>query len=176
MSGLDVTIDFSEVNALARRLGVSAAPALLHEMEGAMRRVIYPAQRIAVRRAKKDTGRYRSSITTTVDRAQGAVLGTLGSNAPQAIHIELGRRPGAKMPPPSALIASGWIRRHPQKGGGKKLPDTTRAYLIARAIGRRGIPATHNLRDAFNERLPAIQTEFGQLGPRTIQRLIKGAR
>ncbi len=61
---------------------------------------------------------------------------TLSNDAPHAAVIEFGRRAGARRPPLGSII--GWVSRKLGVGGsaGRSL-----AYVIARAIGRRGLPA-----------------------------------
>lgn len=83
-------------------------------------------------------------------------------------YIESGRRAGAKMPPVSAI--SDWItrKRIVPRPIGKKLPTLPQlAFLIARKIGRDGIPAkpyikdiqTNMLGDIFNSELTTALTQ-----------------
>jgi hypothetical protein len=60
---------------------------------------------------------------------------TVGSSSPYASFIEEGRRAGSRPPPVDAILE--WMT---QKG---LEPDKSAAYLIARKIGRDGIPAKH---------------------------------
>ena len=85
-----------------------------------------------------DTGRYRNAWKAQ-SVSNGAVL---LNDAPYAAVIEGGRRPGARMPPRGPIEA--WVHR---KGIG--IP----AFVIQRAIARRGIKAKHILKNA----LPKIQ-------------------
>ena len=80
------------------------------------------------------------------------------NDAPHAVYVEEGRRPGAPPPPTSALIP--WIRRkftnlkgRDERGRYARAQDTEAiyarlAFVIARAIGRRGLRGRHILRDA----------------------------
>jgi hypothetical protein len=70
----------------------------------------------------------------------GAVL---FNDAPHAIFVERGRRPGARMPP-KAVIAE-WLDQKMRgriRARGKRLQEAARlAFVVARAIGKRGLPA-----------------------------------
>lgn len=84
------------------------------------------------------TGAYRTSWEVQRTKT-GAKLVNL---APYAKVIEWGRRPGAKAPPPEVIQA--WVRAKLVSSG--KVGDTDKevksvAFLIGRAIKRRGIPA-----------------------------------
>jgi hypothetical protein len=70
--------------------------------------------------------------------------------------IEDGRRPGARMPPPEAIL--NWMNqkniRLQKKGGGfiKETPELRKAaaFQIARSIGKKGIEGIHYYRDAID--------------------------
>lgn len=83
-----------------------------------------------------DTGRLRASITPEVRTEGDDVLGVVGSNVAYAPYMELGTK--AHMPPIAALET--WARRH-----------GTSAFLVARAISRRGIKARRFLQGAFEK-------------------------
>lgn len=82
-----------------------------------------------------DTGNLRRTITHRVDSATIPTFAQVGTNAPYAQAVHEGRKKGS-MPPVSAL--AGWASRH-----------RVSAFLVARAIGRRGIPARPFLREAL---------------------------
>lgn len=83
----------------------------------------------------------------------------LHNDAPHAATIEYGRRPGAPPPPIGPIL--GWVRRKgiglPVKGGAKARYAAQRAaaFLIARAIGRRGLPAHAIFRKHLRPKLVA---------------------
>lgn len=107
-------------------------------MEEAMRRAALLIERDAKKNAPVDTGRLRSSISSEI-RTEGIggekVIGVVGSNVVYAAAVELGSRP--HFPPPGVLDA--WVSRH---GGGD-------AFLVARAIARRGTKPSKFLQRAF---------------------------
>lgn len=110
-------------------------------------------------RAPVDRGTYRRSFRFD-DIPDGAVVYNF---APYAPVIEGGRRPGSKPPPIGPIMD--WVRRKgvgrqygPNQAGKRKvtakLGDAairSIAFAIARAIGKRGIPAYHILEAASHE-------------------------
>lgn len=164
MSGVQFIVDFSQVQALARRLQVDAMPAMVAEMETAMTRVVLKGERVAKQHAKRDTGENRRRITSTVETDHNSVTGIVGTNNPYAPPVEEGRKPGSKLPPKGSLVA--WMKRHGM--------DPKREFVLRRAIARRGIPGDHNLQTTVVGLEPDVRREFANVGPKVIQRLVKG--
>lgn len=113
-------------------------------------------------------GHLRRSITSTQAPFGTTVTPLLtttriGTNVPYARAVEFGRGAG-KTPPPVAPIAA-WLRSK-----GSDAPP----YAVARAIGRRGIPARPFLHRAFEELRGQIRQEFAQVPKRVIARLSGG--
>lgn len=95
------------------------------------------------------TGRAAANVQSSVEGTGIALELRVGVNtaiAPEAAVLESGRRPGAPMPPPD-VIAS-WLA---SSGG-----DAASAFVVARAIGRRGMSPTHWLSRAVATTRPAI--------------------
>ena len=91
-----------------------------------------------------NTGRFRRSWKSSrIERGVAIV-----NNATYAPVIEGGRRPGAKMPPQKPL--EGWARK---KLGVPSKEAKNAAFLMARAIKRRGLKA----RNVLKSSLPAIR-------------------
>lgn len=88
-----------------------------------------------------DTGVTRGSVVTSIRGTAVSLRGTVQSAHPSALVMEHGRRPGAA-PPPTGPIAA-WLSRH---GADPKL-----AFVVARAIGRRGIKATKPFENAVKK-------------------------
>lgn len=117
-----------------------------------------------------DRGTYRRSFRFE-DIAGGAVVYNF---APYASVIELGRRPGGRMPPLSVI--ADWVRRKgigvrqgpKQKGRGfKRRTDAELrgiAFIIARRIRARGLPAHHILRLASAKLERVVGRELAKLG------------
>lgn len=81
------------------------------------------AAKEAAREAPRDLGLLARSIVTSVDENEVRVFSPLAYAAP----MELGRRAGARMPPPDAL--EGWAQRH----------GFSNTFVLARSIARQGI-------------------------------------
>ena len=92
----------------------------------------------AKRNAPVDTGRLRSSIVPEV-RQGNPIEGIVGSNVDYAPYMELGTRP--HWPPwgPGTPLAV-WAKRH-----------GISAYLVARAIAKKGTKARRFLQDAYED-------------------------
>lgn len=100
-----------------------------------------------------NNGLARGSVFTDVRGATLAGLyGITASPLEYVAVLEYGRRPGAPPPPVAAIQA--WAAR--------KLGDGSRgtAYVIARAIGRRGLPAHHMFSEAARRGLVTIGRIF----------------
>lgn len=189
MSVLDLSTDFREVTALAHRLGVDARPELERELVSSMTRIVLAGQRQAVSTARHDTGDNRRRHTHAVERVPDGVIGTIGTSSPHGPAVEEGRKPG-RMPPPGVLL--GWMARRGIAPAGEfeGRRDLSRAartrrpgggyfpveYLIARAIARHGTKGDHNLRETVRKLAPTAERELAAVGPRVIQRLVKGTR
>lgn len=107
----------------------------------AMRNATMMISRSAKINAPVDTGRLRASITPSVESTADSIKGIVGSNVKYAPYVELGTRP--HWPPIGALET--WARSH-----------GTSAFLVARAIARRGTKAVKFLQRAFEENAPRI--------------------
>lgn len=128
-----------EVNGLLqtqRQLERTAANLHGTPVLNAFREATLILQRDAKINSPVDTGRLRASITPEVQSLGEDILGIVGSNVVYAPFMELGTRP--HWPPLSALEV--WARRH-----------GTTAYIVCRAISKRGNLARHYLQNAFEK-------------------------
>ena len=123
-------------------------------MVEAMRDATMVVTRAARINAPVDTGRLRASITPEVVRQSNVVRGIVGSNVKYTPYMELGTRP--HWPPIAALEV--WARRH-----------HTTAFLVARAIARRGIKARRFLQRALMEN----RNKIGEIISRTVGRIVE---
>lgn len=98
------------------------------------------AENLLVREARKntpvDTGALRGSIKAKVTVRNRQITGVVGSNLKYAPAVEKGSRP--HFPPTVALEP--WARRH-----------GTIAFLVARAISKRGTKGHHMLENALED-------------------------
>lgn len=162
---MTVITDMSQIASLSVRLR-DVETAFRGELAESMDAVMDEGVKRAVRTVRVDTGRNQRSIKPGARFIPGGVHGWIGSDAPGAPEMELGRRPGRRMPPAGAML--GWMRR-------KGIPES-REFVIRRAIGRRGIRADHNLQKTVEGLVPFARHEFSQVGPRVVRRVIKGQR
>lgn len=122
---------------------------------------LFQAQVDSARPLPVDRGTYRRSLHVE-DIPNGA---TMYNSAPHAGVIELGRRPGQRPPPLQAIIA--WVfRKGLVKSSSRSFASNRQyaaaralAYVIARSIGRRGLPAHRILALASAELDKVVQRE-----------------
>lgn len=103
-----------------------------------------------------DRNRLRGSITDAVERSGAKTTGIVGTKVDYAPHVEFGTRP--HWPPLAALEV--WARRH-----------GTTAFLVARAIARRGTAAREMFKRGLEENVEWIKNEFNEVGKRIAERL-----
>lgn len=127
----------------------------LTHMTGAMQQSTLVVTRSAKQNAPVDTGVTRASITPSVESRGNETVGVVGSNLMSALVMEVGARP--HWPPLAALEV--WARRH-----------GTTAFLVARAIARRGIKPRRYLRKALDDNTARIIGIFKD----SIQKIIRG--
>ena len=134
-----------EVTKVLTRLPQRLRAAVL----SAMRESAVLIQSLAKLNAPVFRGLLRVSIAQNVAEDGDRIVGEVGSGLPYASVIEEGRSSGW-FPPPSALKA--WARR--------KLGDERLAFVVARAIKRRGFHAQTYLRPALLAATPRVQAIF----------------
>ena len=142
MVALTVTFDPKDLAELKQKL----RPELWAPAIGlAISRVALGGERVAKEGAPKDTRALMRDIRADIRPLEAKV------HPPRQLAyfkvMEHGRRPGRRMPPPRALF--GWLRRHGI--------DQRAAFVVARAIGRRGIKGRFYMKAArkwMENRLP----------------------
>lgn len=87
----------------------------------------------------------------------------VGTNKNHGEVVEVGRRPGAPMPPSGSLL--GWMRRH-------GIPAENE-YIVRRRIAAKGIAARPYLIPALEDNEPAMQREFDLAAERALAELTK---
>ncbi len=145
-------VDLSVHGLTETRRKLEQAAADLHgqPLLDGMHQATLLVERDARKNAPVDSGRLRASIASEV-RVEGigakSVIGVVGSNVAHAPYQELGTRP--HWPPIGAVET--WARRHGMS-----------AFLVARAISRRGTKAQRFLGRAFDTNKPRIVAILGQ--------------
>lgn len=108
------------------------------------------------------SGNLRGSIFTEIKGENPSVLrGVVASRAPYAGYVEFGRRPGGAMPPwreGSPLYR--WVVRNLESRDGN---FESAAFLVARAIARRGMRGRRMFARAFEENQGRIDKRIREL-------------
>lgn len=139
---LDIRIEFDPPD-LPQRLGTLARRLERHLGRAVMRgaRMI---QRVAHRRAPRDTGEFAGSIDV---RLRGPLEAEVGSHLQHAAAIEFGSRP--HMPPFEPIRL--WVRRNRGKLGITARQVDRVARFVQRKIARVGTPEHRVLRGALEQ-------------------------
>lgn len=121
--------------------------------------------------APQDTRRLSGSINNRITGTFPSLVGEVGPSARYGMFVEFGRRAGARMPPVDALI--GWVRRHwhpieQRRRGVSRNTLRAEAFVLARAIQRRGIPARPFMEPAYRRNQARIEAAFARIGLRTV--------
>src|SRR6266540_439961 len=138
MTDITITVDLSSAQ---REMDKVAPEQIGRRLRGGMEELLAFGQREVRAGMKVDTGRARASVATQISGSAAVVQGQIVSPELYVEVMDQGRRPGAR-PPPSGAIAR-WLSRH---GGDPKF-----AFVVARAIGRRGLPALHMFQHAAEQ-------------------------
>jgi len=141
----DIQVEIKGLEALRRKTDQMVKDLHGTPMLNAMRDSTLLVTRKARQNAPVDTGRLRASILPEVRESQNEVLGVVGSNVLYAPYMELGTRP--HWPPIAALEV--WARRHGMS-----------AFLVARAISRKGTKPRKFLENAFKNSEASINRRF----------------
>src|SRR5215204_2985436 len=149
-----LTIEVVGADKLAAGLSAAAGKTLPSETKRAMESSLL-VEGDARRGVKRDTGRLQNSITHSIAGGGGNLTGEVGPSVKYGLYVERGRRPG-KPPPVSAVAA--WARRH-----------GVSPYLVARAIGRRGVRPAPFLLPAYEKNRGKIEANFAKIGLRVVE-------
>ncbi len=105
------------------------------------------------------TGLYRTIAGEVIDKGAAMVKGIVSHSKPHGDVIELGRRPGKKMPPPGVLLE--WIKLRIGATG-----ETAKQieFLIRRKIARKGFPGIHMFQKAFEDNYSQVRAIFARHG------------
>ena len=150
-----------EMAAVLVRLGVeapmAAAAALFQEAELIMAR---SKEYVPVDQAILRTSGH---VQKPVIRSDGAsvTMGYGGAAAPYAVYVHEGIGPAVGRPAfmPPAKVFEGWVRRNI---GGTEQEIRRIAFLVARAVGRRGLKPTKFLERAMNEAAPGTRARVAK--------------
>ncbi len=141
----EVTVDASQLNELIKKLDPEQVE---RRARTAMDESLEYLQHEIVTKASSNTGAFRASVFGEIrGRSLSEMRGIVASPLAYAVVIEYGRKPGKKMPPIGPIEL--WARR--------VLGESGLGFVIARAIGRRGLPAHHLFRNAAEKGGATVQ-------------------
>jgi phage gpG-like protein len=131
--------------------GVTVTPSIPFDLSDIGRQVLRRAGDLAMREAQTNARQFRDSgaLLNSLQARATDMDAVIGSALPYAQAVEEGRRAGARQPPMEAL--EDWANRQGI--------DPDALYVIARAIGRRGIEGRLFLQRAYesvNHQMPGI--------------------
>ena len=128
--------------------------ALAAAQSRAMTRSLLLVEADARRNVRHDTRRLMNSMTHEQHGRGTSLTGRVGPSVQYGLYVERGRLPNKPPPPKRAL--RGWARRH-------GIPESA-LYVVARAIGRRGIKARPFLVPAYLRNAERIVRLFADAG------------
>ncbi|MCY3824870.1 MAG: HK97 gp10 family phage protein [Nitrospinae bacterium] len=125
---------------------------------------------VVVRTPVGASGNLKGSIFTEIKgEGRGAIRGVVASRADYADHVEFGRRPGGAMPPwreGSPLYR--WVVRNLESRSGE---FESVAFLVARAIARRGTRGRRMFARSFEENQRRIEGRIRELLDEIVRRV-----
>jgi hypothetical protein len=136
-------------------------------LTGTMQAALDLLEQEIVLRTPVNAGLLRGSIATAIHGRSPYIEGTVGTSISYGEPVEYGRKPG-KRPPVDAIEA--WVTR---KGIAPEGQERQVAFLIARAIGRRGKPGAFMFRDGLAAAEPRILQLFDDLAGRIVAELAR---
>lgn len=162
-----ISIDSPDLAQFGADLGNSAR-VFLEEFERGMNEALAVLEEQIAGRVPVNSGFLRSSIGTNLYGEDMAIRGEVVSIASYGAAVEYGRKPG-KMPPVAAIEL--WVRRKLGINNDKEARSV--AYVIARAIGRRGTVGAHMFQLGMSAAAPYIEKIFDAAVDRAVRRLAK---
>lgn len=121
---------------------------------------------------RTDRGETKRSLQVEgPEPTQEGLRGVIRATSPHAVNVHEGRSPGSRRPPIAALVP--WVER---KLGVSGAEARSVAFLVARAIGRRGIRANPFLREPVREALPTLAPRLAEAAARGLAAAIPPQR
>lgn len=133
MSSVAHKIDPGDLGKWAKQLGTRLRPAVQRGLKAGGRRALVVLRDATRRYPIRDTGRFQRGWRAEMSSWDQLLL---RNDAPYSLFVESGRRAGARQPPVMALVP--WVQR---VLGVPERRARSVAFMVARAISRRGIPA-----------------------------------
>ncbi len=165
---IELRLNPKDVERITKKFG-NVAPMLEDEMRRTMRASLDLAEGTIRSVAPVNTGNFRGSISNQMRGTRGTIRGKVFSPLKHGIVIERGRKPGSKQPPTHAIEL--WAKQVGIGAAGEDIRGI--AFVIARAIGRRGIKGRFPFRRGFNQARPRILAMWTRMNHRIVNRLGK---
>ena len=150
-----LTIEIVGADKLSAGLGKAAGSTLPAETKKAMEASLLLVEGDARRNVKRDSGRLQNSITHSISGGGANLTGKVGPSVKYGLYVERGRAPGR--PPPVSAVAA-WARRH-----------GVSPFLVARAIGRKGVRPAPFLLPAYEKNKGRITDLFAKIGAKVVE-------
>lgn len=150
-----LSVQIVGADKLAAGMGKAATSTVPAQMRVAMEGGLLLVEGDAKRGVKRDSGRLQNSITHRISGGGGNLTGEAGPSVKYGVYVERGRAPGR--PPPVAAVAA-WARRH-----------GISPFLVARAIGRKGVKPAPFLLPAYEKNRGRILDLFGKVADRVVE-------
>jgi hypothetical protein len=157
---MPISIQVIGADRLASTMEQAAVETLPTSVHQAMLASVLLIEADARRNVKRDTGRLQNSITYSIVGKGGNLTGRVGPSVGYGLYVEMGRKPG-KQPPIGAIAA--WAHRH-----------GINPFVVARAIGRKGVKAQPFLIPAFEKNQRRIEELFFLACSKVVS-MVKGA-
>lgn len=159
-----------EITAQGPLFEADIAAAVDQEITATLRELGLLGQRLVVQGAPRGvaagSGGLRGSIYTELRGTPGQRSQLISSPLIYAPIVELGRRPGQRMPPAAPILL--WTRRKLGLSGSGAVHA---AFLIARKIARRGTQGAFMFQRAYQRLRPVAQQQFEACAARITARL-----
>ena len=159
-------LDMSEVTSFLK-VAATVPEESQHDAVHAVFKGMAEWERQTVGRTPTNIGRLKGGFSYKVNRGQKVIKGEMTNVMKYAIVVEKGRRAGAKMPPIAPIQF--WVMRKLKISDPKKARSV--AFVIARSIGKRGIPAVNMVADGLDAAEPTIMRLFQGVATDALKRL-----
>lgn len=157
-------VDASDVIAFAEKLGTFEST-LNSEARRTMQQSVDVVEAQVSAFTPVNTGTLRAGTTTDIFGAGFNIRGEVTNPVMYALPVEEGRKPG-RMPPVGAIQL--WVIR---KGIGTRDNSKSTAFMIARAIGRRGTKGAFMFKRGYQAALPTVKKLWLDFPGRVVRRL-----
>lgn len=164
--GGSTKLDMSELTSFLQ-VAAKVPEASINDAVLAVHKAVAEFERqVVVRTPVGASGNLRRTFSTKVSKGQSVVKGELVNPLIYALPVEKGRKPGRQ--PPTTPIEI-WVRR--KLGISDPQEARSVAFVIARAIGRRGTKAVKMVEEGLNAAEPTIYKLFDAVADGAIEKL-----